>query len=140
MDCNTHAVGGPRTYVAGLHHYSPTLCSFSYPVQSLEQLASKTENNSLFYNPGRMKEEGTEGMMDIELQEWRSSLPQEEMKMRKSGPGHMSGGTREQSQGQTASYSGSVCVMTEMCGQAESDGRRNREASREAAEARGDTL
>ena len=29
-----------------------------------------------------MKEEGTEGMMDIELQEWRSSLPQEEMKMR----------------------------------------------------------
>lgn len=87
-----------------------------------------------------MKEEGTEGMMDIELQEWRSSLPQEEMKMRKSGPVHVSGGTRERSQGQTASYSGSVCVMTEMCGQAESDCRRNRAASREAAEARGDTL
>ena len=33
-----------------------------------------------------------------------------------------------------------VCVMTEMCGQAESDCRRNRAASREAAEARGDTL
>lgn len=118
-------------YVAGLHHYSPALSSFSYPVQSHEQLASKTENNSLFYNPGRIKEEGTEGMMDIELQEWRSSLPQEEMKMRKSGPLHVSRGTRERSQGQMASYSGNVCVMTEMCGQAESDCRRNRAASRE---------
>ena len=87
-----------------------------------------------------MKEEGTEGMIDIKLQEWRSSLPQEEMKMRKSGPLHVSGGTRERSQEQMASYLGNVCVMTKMCGQAESDCRRNRAASREAAEARGDNL
>ena len=80
--------------------------------------------------------------MDIQQEEWRSSLPQvetEDEKVRTSPPSWRAA-QRAIAGVDRNRHAENVCLTTVKCGQDELDCRRNRAANREAAEARGDEL